>query len=156
MDSKVIPTPYGGRIVEYRDSGGRLLFRDGISGAELLHGLSEAWYETGQKQWEGTWVNGTRHGIYTFWNADGTVRILTTFRFGSSAGRYFKCILFESIRHLIFEDGARFGRNFRGWEFQGRLEHLVLSYVDDEEGIKVSVSDGAWYRREAALLCRLR
>ncbi len=37
-------------------------------------GLAIDWFENGQKRSEGSFVANKRHGVWTFWNRDGSVR----------------------------------------------------------------------------------
>lgn len=82
--------------------------------------------------------------------------MISTRRYGANAGREY------SLEGGVIEDGEchEGGLSFRGWITAlrdlgpGDLRKGDTIYVDKTE--RMSVQDGAWYRREAALLCRLR
>lgn len=144
-------SPDGRRIIEGWLNG-RLARRDTYCSTTDVN-ITETWHPNGIKRSEVSTVDGLLHGTETRLDESGEICAISTWRHGVNAGREY------SLDDDRLVDGERHGYScdFRGWITD--RDSWKTSYVDHRpEGMKVrlivTVPDGAWFRREAALLCR--
>lgn len=65
----LVPTPYN---IEFNDwVGNKVIYQPFDSSQVVRHGRSINYYENGQRESEGHYVNGKRHGTFVWWHPNG-------------------------------------------------------------------------------------
>jgi antitoxin component YwqK of YwqJK toxin-antitoxin module len=107
-------------------------FEDKDIAYALTDGPAENWYDNGQMREQSSYVNGKRHGEYTWWYPDGRVCKQLNYANGEMHGKYTWWYIGGQMRvQANYDDGHLHGK-YTWWDEDGK----VLEQLNYVNGVK--------------------